>query len=111
MAIKTVTASVAFQDGAGNVLANGTLILRLNQLANAVLSGGGQIEPISVVIPLASTGLITGAPVNLWANDQLTPTGTFYVMQLFNSNGLRVAGPVNWTIAGTSPIDLSAINP
>lgn len=108
MAIKTITATTAFQDPQGNVLANGTLILQLNLLANAA---GGQVEPVPVVIPLDATGKITGQPVNLWANDQLTPSGTFYVMRLFNSNGLQVAGPVNWTISGAAPIDVSAINP
>ncbi len=111
MATKTITATQAFQDSAGNVLASGTLILRLNTLANAQANGGGQIEPVDVVLPLTATGLIKNAPVNLWANDQLTPTTTFYTMRLYNSNGLLVAGPVNWTLAGSSPIDVSALNP
>jgi hypothetical protein len=111
MASSQITSSLPFQDAAGNVLANGTLILTLNQLANASAGGGGQIEPVDVILPLDAGGLVKNIPVNLWGNDQLTPAGTFYVMRLFNSNGLRVAGPVNWTIAGASPIDVSAINP
>lgn len=111
MAIKTITATNAFQDSAGNVLANGTLILRLNQLASATSAGGGQIEPVDIVLTLDANGKITSQPVNLWANDQLTPTTTFYVMRLYNSNGLLVAGPANWTISGAAPIDVSALNP
>ena len=111
MAIKTITASQAFQDGAGNVLASGTLVLRLNTMASAQGAGGGQIEPIDVVIPLTTTGLIAGAPINLWANDQLTPTTTFYTARLYTSGGLLVGGPANWTISGSSPIDVSALNP
>jgi hypothetical protein len=111
MAIKTITATQAFQDAAGNVLASGTLILRLNTLANAQANGGGQIEPVDVIIPLTAGGLITGSPVNLWANDQLTPSNTFYTMRLYNSNGLLVAGPTNWTLSGAAPIDVSALNP
>lgn len=111
MAIKTITATNAFQDPGGTVLANGILTLALSQVASASSAGGGQIEPVQIAFALDATGKITGQPVNLWANDQLTPTGTFYIMQLFNSNGLRVVGPTNWTISGTSPIDVSAINP
>jgi len=66
---------------------------------------------VDIVIPLTAGGLITGASLNLWANDQLVPASTFYTMRLYNSNGLLVAGPANWTIAGSSPIDVSAISP
>jgi hypothetical protein len=111
MAIKTITASQAFQDGAGNVLASGTLVLRLNTMANAQANGGGQIEPVDIVLPLTAAGLLVGAPVNLWANDQLTPTTTFYTARLYTSAGLLVGGPVNWTLSGSAPIDVSAINP
>jgi hypothetical protein len=111
MAIKAITASQAFQDGAGNVLASGTLVLTLNALASAQAAGGGQIEPVDLIFPLTTAGLLKGAPVNIWANDQLVPATTFYAMRLYNSNGLLVAGPANWTLSGSSPIDVSAINP
>lgn len=111
MAIKTITATNAFQDGAGNVLASGTLVLRLSQFASATSAGGGQVNPVDIVLPLDATGKITGQPVNLWANDQLTPTTTFYTARLYNSSGLLVGGPVVWTISGSSPIDVSALNP
>ena len=110
MAIKAIKTTQAFQDGAGNVLASGTLVLTLNTVANAQANGGGQIEPVDVVIPLTSSGTINGN-FNLWANDQLTPTTTFYTMRLYTSSGLLVAGPANWTISESSPIDVSAINP
>jgi hypothetical protein len=111
MAIKTITATQAFQNSAGAVLASGTLILTLNTIANAQANGGGQIEPVDIVIPLTAGGLISGAPFNLWANDQLIPSNTFYIMRLYNSNGLLVAGPTNWTLSGAAPIDVSALNP
>ena len=43
------------------------------------------------------------------ANDELMPTGTMYVVTIFNSNGLLVRGPEFWILSGTSPIDLSTI--
>ena len=109
MAIKQITSSVAFQDGQGNVLSSGFLVLDLSSLGT-VTGAAGQVVPTRVSVPLTSAGLIP-ASTKLWANDQLTPTNTFYVMRLFNSNNQLVAGPVNWTIAGSSPIDVSTINP
>lgn len=111
MAIHQITASQGFQDAQGNVLANGTLILRLNQPATATSAGGGQVDTADIVLVLDANGKITGQPVSLWANDQLTPSNTFYTARVFNANGLLVAGPVNWTISGSSPVDVSAINP
>ena len=111
MAIKAIQATQGFQDAQGNALANGTLILRLNQPASATSAGGGQVDVTDIVLALDSSGKITGQPVNLWANDQLTPSTTFYTARVFSSTGLLIFGPVNWTISGTSPVDVSAINP
>lgn len=102
---KTIFSSVAFQDPQGVVLANGVLILDLNS-PGIIASSGGQIVPTTVAIPLTSAGQI---PANtlLYCNDQIQPGGTVYKMRLFNGNGLLVSGPNYWSIAGTSPIDLS----
>lgn len=103
---KTIQATIAFTDPQNNVLANGLLTLDLFQ-AVEVTSGGGQVVPTRVALALDSTGKITGQPVNLWANDQLTPNNTVYIARLFNSNGLQVSGPLAWSIQGASPIDIS----
>jgi hypothetical protein len=45
------------------------------------------------------------------ANDELTPSGTFYLTTVFDSNGARVFGPERWVFSGTSPIDLDTMTP
>lgn len=110
MAIKQITATVAFTDPQNITLASGSLAFDLSQPAT-VTAGGGDVVPTRVILPLDSSGKIANQPVNLWANDQLTPSGTTYRMRVFNSNGLLVAdwGPLS--IIGASPIDLSQLTP
>jgi hypothetical protein len=45
------------------------------------------------------------------ANDELTPSGTFYLTTVFDSNGARVFGPERWVFSGASPIDLDTLTP
>lgn len=106
---KTVTSSVPFQDPAGNILANGSMTLDLTAPAQ-ILSGGGQVAPTRVSIKFTSSGTIPAATV-LWANDQLNPGNTAYLVNIFNSNGLLASGPLIWSITGASPIDLSQETP
>jgi hypothetical protein len=109
MATKTIQSTVAFQDPQGNVLANGTLVFDLSQEC-LITSGGGQVAPSRVTVTLTSAGVIPNS-TTIWANDQLTPSGTVYYVRFFNSNGLLVAGPLAWSIVGASPIDLSQMVP
>lgn len=104
---KTVTSSQPFQDPQGNVLANGYLTLDLNTVA-VITGGSGQVAPSRVTITLTSGGLVPGGTV-MWANDQLSPSGTFYTVRIYNSNNLVVGGPLVWNVAGASPIDLSQL--
>jgi len=106
---KTITSSVAFQDSQGNALVNGKLTLRLSQNAT-VVSGGGLVAPLQVSISLDSSGKIPSGTL-LWANDQLTPSGTVYYARLFTSKNLLAAdySSCPWSISGSSPIDLSAM--
>lgn len=109
MAIKTVQTSIAINDPQGNALVGGSITLDLSQ--PAIVTGGGDIVPTRVSLPLDSTGKIAGQPVNLWANDQLSPGGTIYRMRFFNSNNLLVADFGNVSIVGAAPIDLSLLTP
>ncbi len=104
---KTIESTVCFQDPQNNCLANGFLILDLNQPAT-ITSSGGQVAPTRVAINLDANGKIPASTL-LWANDQLTPSGTAYLAQVENSNGLVVANyrPCPWVIIGSSPIDLA----
>lgn len=103
---KTISSTVAFTDPQNTVLANGKIVFTLS--SDAAVIGGGQIVPSSVSVTLDSTGKIPGG-TQIYANDQLQPTGTLYYVEIFNSNGLRVNNPdpLQWILSGASPIDLS----
>lgn len=107
--MKTITSTVAFQDSQGNVTANGFLILQLSQ-PSEVTSGGGQIAPLELRITLDATGKIPAA-TQIWANDELTPTGTTYAASLKDSGNAQIAAFGAWSITGTSPIDVSQLIP
>lgn len=106
---KTITSSVPFQDPQGNILAKGSMTLDIIGPVQ-ILSGGGQVVPTRVSINLTSSGTIPAATI-IWANDELTPSNTVYIVNIFNSNGLLVSGPLIWSITGASPIDLSQETP
>jgi hypothetical protein len=107
MAIKQIIATLPYQDPTGAALAGGLLTLDLSQPATA--TGSGEVAPLRVDVILNSTGKFSA--VNLWANDQLLPTGTTYHLQVYNSNGLLVADFGSLSIVGASPIDISLLVP
>jgi hypothetical protein len=98
----------AFCDAQGNLLANGSLSLQLSSPAQN--NTDGQIVPaIPNIIQLNGTGNVPN-PTPLWNNDLLLPyPGTFYLANLYNSNGALVRGPEIWIIIGASPVDLGTI--
>ena len=106
---KTIESTVAFQDPQGNALVHGFLTLDLSQPCE-ITSGGGQVAPTRVVVDLDSSGKVPSGTTIL-ANDELTPSGTTYLARLFNSHHLLVSTPGDWSIAGSSPIDLSLMVP
>lgn len=106
--ISSPTTAGAFQDAIGNVLANGKIILDLSQPASA--TGGGEIVPRRVTITLDANGKVSASQV-LWANDQLSPSGTTYSMLVFDSANNLVGGFGNISISGAVPIDLALITP
>lgn len=103
----------SFADPAGNFVANGVLILKLSQDARETT--GGQVAPLKVLVPLDATGDVDdneGAdPVTILANDELSPSGTWYRASVNDANGARVWGPQKWSLQGGSPIDLDGITP
>lgn len=107
MAIKQIVALSPYQDPTGNVLAGGTLTLDLSQ--PAVATGSGEVVPLRITVALNSSG--TFSATNLWANDQLTPSGTTYRLRAYNNNGLLAGDWGAMSIQGTSPIDISALIP
>lgn len=105
---KTIQSTVAFTDPQNNVVNTGLLVLDLSQVAE--VTGGGQVVPKRVVITLTTAGLIPNS-TTIWANDQLTPSGTTYHARVFDTNGNLLGDFGQWSITGTSPIDLSVMTP
>ena len=97
-----------FQDAEGNALAGGSLILQLNN--DAVVLGTGQVVSQSpILITLDDDG---NAPsTDIWFNDQLSPSGTVYVVTLFSASGQPVRAAQNWAFTGGSPINLNTMVP
>ena len=93
-----------FQDSSGNLL-TGTISFTPSSPAQT-LNDGQFVPDITITYPIVA-GNVPQSP--LWGNDQLTPTGTYYIVKIYNSNGAMVRGPENWAIIGTSPIDLGTI--
>jgi hypothetical protein len=74
-----------FQAADGSALALGTLKFRLN--TDAVTSGNEQIVAGRIVsVPLDSSGNVSGT-VDIWPNDQLTPTDTVYIVTAISARG------------------------
>ncbi len=74
-----------FQDAEGNPLALGYLTVRLN--TDAVSDAGDQVSAgIVVTVPLDVNGRIAGA-AEFWPTDQLTPSGTIYIVKAYTARG------------------------
>ena len=98
----------SFQDAVGTVVNGGTIEFVLSH--DAMIIAGGQVAPTRVSATLNSTGDMP-ANFTILANDELTPSGTFYLTTVFDSNGARVFGPERWVFSGASPIDLDTLTP
>lgn len=98
----------SFQDPRGNAVNAGTVEFVLSQ--DAMIIAGGQVAPTLVSTTLTATGDMPGS-FTMLANDELTPSGTFYLVTVFDSNGARVFGPERWVLSGASPIDLDTLTP
>jgi hypothetical protein len=97
-----------FQDSSGNVLVGGKITFQLSQEAQFI-GGDAQVTPGYIISYVLDSFGSVPANSPLYGNDQLNPSGTYYIVQLFNAQGQLVAGPMNWQILGTSPIDLGTI--
>jgi hypothetical protein len=104
--MKTLTATFQYPDGTP---ANGaTLYLKLSQ--DAVALGTSQVAPRIVAITLNNLGQIPGG-VTIFANDELTPSGTVYIASVIAVGGGLVYGPELLSISGTSPVNLNSLVP
>jgi hypothetical protein len=74
-----------FQDALGNPLALGYLLIRLN--IDAVSNDGSQVSAGRVVrVQLDANGLVDGV-ADFWPNDELTPSGTVYIVKAYTAQG------------------------
>jgi len=83
----------AFEDPQGTRLANGSLVLELNQDAqvngNTQLCGG-----LKITVPLDVNGDIqTSIPVFVWPNDVMSPSNTYYTVTGYSQIGQLAWGP------------------
>src|SRR5208282_4612267 len=103
---KTLQGTFTYPDGTP---ANGaTLYMKLSQ--DAVALGTSQIAPRIVTITLNSSGQIPGG-TSIYANDELTPSGTVYNSSVIAIGGGLVYGPELLSVSGTSPVNLNALVP
>lgn len=105
---KLISTSIGFQDSSGAFVNAGFLRLQLSQPAE-ITSGGGLVTTQPLFLQLTAGGKITSQAI--WFNDELTPSGTLYSAQLYDSNGLTLLQDFGyWSIAGASA-DLSTTVP
>jgi len=108
-----------FQDAAGNPLDGFTLTLKLFVDSTIAVSGDliqtpdGQItagKTVSFTAASNSNNMPPGSQI--WSNLSLAPAGTFYIVNLYDSNGRPVwTSPQTWTFTAADgvTVDLSTM--
>ena len=95
-------------DTRGNVAAYGRLHLKLNQ--DAVVLSTNQVAPREVEFLLNANGALP-ASAKIWANDELSPSGTYYTLVVTAYGGGVIWGPAYAYLVGPSPININTITP
>lgn len=109
MSTKVQLSGGAFQDAAGNVLADGYLLMQLSQ--DGSVNGADQVAAgIVLKIYLDANGNVSSNPAQyVWPNDAISPSGTFYTVSAYTANGQLVWGPNSQVVFSTpSPYDVGA---
>ena len=70
-------------------VANGYLRIRLNTDGSV---SGSQIASNFTVVQLDDNGVITNSPM-FWPNDVISPSGTYYILEVFTQEGQLIGGP------------------
>ena len=78
-----------FQNPDGTPVANGYLLIRLNQDGSV---NDTQIQSNFTQISLDSSGSIVGSPT-FWQNANINPPGTYYILSVFSATGQLVSSP------------------
>lgn len=99
----------AFQDPAGNALANGYLLMSLSQ--DGSVNGGSQIAAgVELKITLDTGGNVDVTTAqSVWPNDAISPANTFYMVSAYTAQGQLVWGPNPQQVFSTpSPFPLGS---
>jgi hypothetical protein len=100
-----------FQDILLNPLTNGYLTFELSTDETVTATSSTQVcSGMAIRIPLDGTGNVAVSPVyNLWPNDALTPTGSYYSVSAYSSKGQLVWGPFPQSVLSTpTPFDIGS---
>ena len=107
-ATKVELSGGAFQDCAGNPLANGFLLFVLSQ--DGVVNGSEQIaagRTIKILLD-ANGNIVTSPKQYIWPNDVITPANTFYTVSGYEASGQLVWGPNSQQVfSSPSPYNVS----
>jgi hypothetical protein len=83
----------------GQPVAKGYLQIHLNY---DCLSPSGQIGArVRSNVDLNDSGQIPDPGSNFWPNSSLNPSTSVYILETYNSDGLRVLGPLPITVAAS----------
>jgi hypothetical protein len=107
MATKVQLTGGAFQDPEGNLLANGFLLMELNQDAQ-VNTSTEVCAGFVLKILLDANGNVAASPAQyVWPNDVLSPGNTFYTVTAYTAQGQLVWGPnTQLVLSSPSPFDI-----
>lgn len=107
MAANTITGG-GFQDSAGNVIASGRLTLRLSAPATDPTSTIQICNDFECGYDLDANGnVVSGSAA--WPNDQILPSGTYYMATVYSETGELAWGPNAVYILSTpSPFVISS---
>ncbi len=83
-----------FQTPDGNPVINGYVLIRLNDDGSA---SSEQIQSNFTKLALDSSGNLVGSPL-FWPNAEINPTGSYYIIQVYEANGQLVSGPSRVTV-------------
>ena len=105
---KSITGSFVLSNG--SPVSNGTLYLQLSQNAVTTATPPVQVSSRIYSIGLDINGSLPSGAARL-ANDELSPSGTYYKLTVNQAGGGRVYGPQFVTVTGTAPIVLTNFTP
>jgi len=87
-----------FQDGDGDPLSNGWILMRMSQDVRDPSTMTQIVSGTTIRVPLGPTGSVSGTP-RVWSNDTLQPSGSFYRVTAYDSDGDQVwSHPQNLTV-------------